>query len=411
MKSCQLSRRQGICKLTLAALAPFAISPSIRAFWENPILSPRQAITDSLTPFMDSGDLSGLVAATGTSKGLDEVVCLGKADLASGRPMNPDTLFRIASMTKPITALSVMQAAQVGKLKPGDLLAKHLGEFSGLKVKAKDNTGKSIVVDLEKPPTLAHLLSHTSGIPAYPKSLGDIYGTRKPTLAEAVKGVAGEPLDFVPGSKWAYCNPGIDTLGRVVELAFGQGFVDCVGERILKPLGMKDTVFFPAVEARKKAALLYERKEGKLYPVKSWAEPPLSTPQGELHPMPAGGLWSTAPDIAKLCIHLLGLVKGSLKEGILSPALAKEMILVKTGDLKAGFTEGMGFGYGWAVSRKINPMFPTLSVGTFGHGGAFGTQYWIDPVKDRFTILMIQRVGLANSDASPMRVALHKAVG
>ncbi|RLT19094.1 MAG: serine hydrolase, partial [Planctomycetota bacterium] len=119
----------------------------------------------------------------------------------------------------------------------------------------------------------------------------------------------------------------------------------------------------------------------------------------------------TALDMAKLCVHMLGLIKGSIKDGILAPALAKDMILVKTGDLKSGFTEGIGFGYGWAVVRKNNPMFPTLSLGTFGHGGAFGTQYWIDPVKDRFTILMIQRVGLSNGDASPMRVALHKAVG
>ena len=408
MKTNLPSRRQTLCNLSLAAaMAPFAGSPFLRALGKEPKLSLNQAIADSLTPFIDSGELAGVVAATGTSKGLDEVVCRGKADLASGRNMTPDSLFRIASMTKPMTALSVMQVAQAGKLKPSDLLAKHLEEFSGGKVKSKDDQGKSTVVDLKNPPTLAHLLSHTSGIPAYPKSLGDVYGTRKPSLAEAVKGVAAEPLDFVPGSKWAYCNPGIDTLGRVVEVAFGQEFADCVVERILKPLGMNDTLFFPSVEARKKAAFLYERKEGKLNPVKSWAEPP----PGALHPMPAGGLWSTALDMAKLCVHMLGLIKGSIKDGILAPALAKDMILVKTGDLKSGFTEGMGFGYGWAVVRKNNPMFPTLSLGTFGHGGAFGTQYWIDPVKDRFTILMIQRVGLSNGDASPMRVALHKAVG
>lgn len=401
-----MSRRGALAALAGAGIASPAFSPLSR-LWARDDAPNRARISESLNPFIDSGEISGVVVGTGTSKGVEEIVCLGKADLASGRGMTPDTLFRIASMTKPMTAIAVVQSAQAAKLKPSDLLAQHLPEFSGMKLKSRGQDGKSTLVDPQNPPTLANLLSHTSGLPAYPKALGDVYGTRKPSLAEAVKALAQEPLDFEPGSRWSYCNPGIDTLGRVVEVAWGQEFADCIVERIFKPLGMGDTLFFPSNEARARSASLYERKDGKLATVKTWAEPP----PGALHPMPAGGLWSTAPDIARLCVHMLGLAKGSLKEGIITPKSAKDMTQVKTGDLKAGFTDGMGFGYGWAVFRKTTPTFPTLSPGTFGHGGAFGTQYWMDPVKDRFAILMIQRVGLANADASPMRVALHKAIG
>lgn len=402
-----MSRRNALAVLTGAGLASPAFSPLARLLAREETETPTSArISSELNPFIQSGEISGVVVGTGTSKGIEEVICLGKADLASGRAMTPQTLFRIASMTKPLTAITVVQTAEAGKIKVNDALSTHLAEFSGMKVKAKDEAGKTILVDPKNAPNLANLLSHTSGLPGYPKGLGDVYSTRKPSLAEAVKALAQEPLDFEPGSRWSYCNSGIDTLGRVVEASWGQEFADCVLEKILKPLGMNDTLFFPSTEARARSASLYERKDGKLLTVKSWAEPP----SGALHPMPAGGLWSTAPDIAKLCVHMLGLVRGSLKEGIISPKSAVDMTQVKTGDLKAGFTDGMGFGYGWAVFRKNTPTFPSLSVGTFGHGGAFGTQYWIDPVKDRFAILMIQRVGLANSDASPMRVAMHKAI-
>lgn len=404
--SVSMSRRGALATITSAGFASTLISP-LAHLWAREDSLTRGRIAGHLTPFIESGEIPGVVVGFGSSKGVEEVICLGKADLASGRAMAPDTLFRIASMTKPMTAISVIQTAESGKLNPADPLAKHLPEFSGMKLKSKDESGKSTLVDTKTPPTLANLLSHTSGLPGYPKALGDVYGTRKPSLAEAVKALAQESLDFEPGSRWSYCNSGIDTLGRVVEASWGQEFADCLLEKILKPLGMNDTLFFPSSEARARSASLYERKDGKLGTVKSWAEPPA----GALHPMPAGGLWSTAPDIAKLCVHMLGLVRGSLKEGIISQKSAIDMTQVKTGDLKAGFTDGMGFGYGWAVFRKNTPTFPTLSPGTFGHGGAFGTQYWIDPVKDRFAILMIQRVGLANSDASPMRVAMHKAIG
>lgn len=364
-------------------------------------------ISKALSPFIKDNELSGFVAVTGTSKGTDSLVCLGQANLAQGTPMVPQTRFRIASMTKPLTAVTVMMLVQEGKLKPSDLLETHLPEFKGIKVAVKGDGGKIELREPKEPLRVAHLLSHTSGIPVYPKVLGDVYGTRKPDLKGCVTELAKVPLDFDPGSKWSYCNPGIDTLGRLVEVLTGQSFAAFFTSRILEPLEMKSTRFFPTDEDRANAAGIYDRKDGKLVEVtQGWGHPP----KDSVHPIPAGGLWSTGPDIAKACVHFLGLARKSLKEGILSPRSFHEMTQIKTGNLKAGFTEGMGFGYGWAVVKQPIGITKVLNPGTFGHGGAFGTQYWIDPVKDRFVILMIQRQGLANGDASPMRKAFQEAV-
>ena len=123
--------------------------------------------------------------------------------------------------------------------------------------------------------------------------------------------------------------------------------------------------------------------------------------------MPAGGLYSTGADVARF--YRMMLNKGTLDgKKILSPAAVKELTRVQTGDLKCGFTEGMGFGYGFAVVRKPEGVTGMLSAGTFGHGGAFGTQSWADPEKGVFMILLIQRVGLANGDATDMRKELQR---
>ncbi len=361
----------------------------------------------SLQPFIEAGELSGAVALTGTSAGVEAVISLGKANLEQGTEMTPQTRFRIASMTKPLTATAVMILAEEGKLKPTDQLENYLPAFKGVKVAVKTASGKTDLQDPKNPLLIERLLTHTSGLPAFPKSLGEVYGARKPDIKTCVEAIAKLPLDFDPGAKWAYCNPGIDTLGRLVEVVSGQAFADFVAERIFKPLHMQTTRFFPTPEDRGNSAAIYERKEGKLAEVAGgWNKPPLDA----VNPIPAGGLWSTGPDMAKVCVHFLGLVRGSLPKGILDSRTAKEMTRVHTGELAAGFTEGMGFGYGFGVVRKPSGVTAKLSPGTFGHGGAFGTQYWMDPVKDRFVVLMIQRQGLANGDASPMRKALQEVV-
>jgi CubicO group peptidase (beta-lactamase class C family) len=310
--------------------------------------------------------------------------------------MQKDTLFRIASMTKPITAIAVMILADEGKLSPDDDLARHLPEFADLTLAGGAKPKRAV--------KLRDLLTHTSGLAAYPPALGDVYGKRDKTLAETSAAVAKLPLVFEPGTKWSYSNSGIDTLGRVVEVVSGQPFEAFVKARVFDPLGMADTRYYPTPADMKRVALTYGKKDGKL---EAGPFGLVGLPANPKHPIPAGGLISTAADQAKLYRAMLH--KGQLDgKRILSEKAVAEMTRTQTGDIKTGFVDGMSFGYGWAVVKEPKGVTAVLSPGTFGHGGAFGTQYWIDPKQDLFVILMIQRTGLPNGDASEFRRTLQE---
>jgi CubicO group peptidase (beta-lactamase class C family) len=207
------------------------------------------------------------------------------------------------------------------------------------------------------------------------------------------------PLEFEPGSRWAYCSPGIDTLGRVIEVVSGQPFEGFLRERLFDPLGMRDTTFYPTPEQIRRAAVVYERKGGVLRPAVAFRG---GLPQGARYPLPAGGLFSTAPDLARLYQMLLG---GGTAGGrsYLNESTLAEMTRVQTGELKAGFSEGIGFGLGWSVVRQPVGLTEMLSPGTYGHGGGYGTQCWIDPHRGLFTILLTQRPDLNPRDEAFMR--------
>jgi CubicO group peptidase (beta-lactamase class C family) len=145
--------------------------------------------------------------------------------------------------------------------------------------------------------------------------------------------------------------------------------------------------------------MTYARKGGEL---RAAPNSLIGAPENAKYPVPAGGLYSTAGDLAKLYQMMLKWgMHGDRR--IVSQESVQAMTRVQTGDLHAGFTEGMGFGLGWGVVRQPTGVTSMLSPGSYGHGGAFGTQAWIDPTKDLFVILLIQRDGLPNSDASEMR--------
>ena len=174
--------------------------------------------------------------------------------------------------------------------------------------------------------------------------------------------------------------------------------------RVFRPLGMNDTACFPSEQQSSRIAGLYEAKNGELVVAN---RPIVGPATGAKHPIPAGGLYSTAADLAKLYQTMLNAGRlGSTK--IISPDSVTTMTKVQTGDLQCGFVPGMGFGFGWAVVKEPQGVTAMLSPGTFGHGGAFGTQAWIDPKQDLFVILLIQRVGLPNADGSDIRRELQQ---
>jgi CubicO group peptidase (beta-lactamase class C family) len=378
-------------------LSLFAISAAASAVELDP--AQLSLIRGKMQEFVDQQHLVGAVTVVGTREGVVSFEAVGRQSLESQQPLAKDALFRIASMTKPITAIGIMTLVDEGKLAVTDPVEKHLPEFRGQMLLASRTPE---AVTLKKPSrtiTVRDLLTHTSGLSGFPEGLADLYVKRNRTLAEGVLAISQQALQFEPGSKWAYCNPGIDTLGRIIEVVSGQSYEGFLKQRVFDPLGMCDTTFFPSADQLHRVAVTYDRKDGKLVA----AGPVIIGPTADArYPIPAGGLYSTGGDLAKLYQMMLG--RGALGDKrILSEASVAAMTTMQTGDLMCGFTKGMGFGFGWAVVKQPEGVTAMLSPGTFGHGGAFGTQGWIDPQRGVFFILLIQRVGLPNADASDMR--------
>ncbi len=364
-----------------------------------------EKITARMQAFVDEQEISGAVTVVGTAQGIVHLGAVGSRNLEAGQAMTNDTAFRIASMTKPITAIAIMQLVEKQQLALEDPVERHLPEFRGQMLVASRQDGVITLRKPSRPITVRDLLTHTSGLPGgYPEGFGDAYGSREHDLLESALVMSQRPLEFEPGSKWAYCNTGIDMLGRIIEVLSGTKYDEYLLREIFRPLGMKDTAVFPGSEILDRAAVVYERRDGKLQPI---ARPLIGDPVRARHPIPAGGLFSTAPDLARLYQLLLnqGILDGCR---ILSPESLATMTRLQTGELACGFVEGMGFGYGFAHVKKPTGITAMLSPGTYGHGGAFGTQGWIDPHRGIFVILLIQRSGLANGDGSPMRLALQE---
>ncbi len=356
------------------------------AEWNTEKLAGLRAVLQS---FVDQGEVAGAVALVGDRGGVRHVEAVGYRDLDAADPMKTDTLFRIASMTKPITAVAVMILKDEGKLSPDDPLEVFFPAMRDVRWAGSD-----------KPVRVRHLLTHTSGwAGGLPKDLADLYQRRHLTLAEAAEQFVREPLTAEPGTRWAYCNSGIDLLGRIVEIRSGMRFEEFLEKRIFGPLGMTDTTFYPSPEQLRRAAVTYERKNDKLVAV---ARDIIGSSQGAKYPIPAAGLYSTAPDLARF--YQMMLAQGSWEgKQILSPQSVEEMTSLQTGEINTGFVPGMGFGFGWGYVREPQGVTAMLSPGSFGHGGAFGTQGWIDPKRGIFVVFLIQRVGLPNGDNSEMR--------
>jgi CubicO group peptidase (beta-lactamase class C family) len=364
-----------------------------------------KAIHDTMNAFIESAEVSGVVTLVGDSQGIVSLQAIGKRDLKHDLPMKNDTIFRIASMTKPMTGLAIMMLVEEGKLGLDDPVEKHIVAFKGLQLVAEKKGDKLTL----KPParliTIRDLLTHTSGLPdTAPPGSPVLDPSQGHSLAAAVDVFAKRPLSFEPGTKWAYSNVGMSTLGRLIEIASGQSYDSFLKSRIFDPLGMTDTTFYPSSEQMKRTAVTYDRKANQLVEVQSSRIAPDRTTR---YPSPAGGLYSTAPDLAKL--YQMFVNRGKLgNHQYLSENSFTEMTRLQTGEINTGFTENMGYGLSVGFVRKPTGVTEALSPGSFGHGGAWGTQAWIDPVKKKFVVLLIQRTGLKNSDASDMRRAFQR---
>lgn len=342
-------------------------------------------------------ELNEAAGAVTLVAGPDKVLDLssvGTADSAAGKPMKPDTIFWIASMTKPITASAVMMLVEEGKLSIDDQVGKYLPELAHLKT----------ADGVERIVTLKQLLTHSSGMPDLPPDVLNVAHT----LADLVPHYLDQPLHFVPGSKWQYSQSGINTLGRIIEVVSGQPFQDFLQDRFFTPLGMNDTTFYPTAQQAARLAKSYRLVDGQLHEGEIFLLQGRPVTSRERYPAANGGLFSTAGDY---CRFLQMILNDGQLDGrrYLRPESVRLMTSVQSGDLKTGFTPGNGWGLGWCVVRKPQGITAMLSPGSAGHGGVYGTQAWIDPQRRLIFILMIQRADLANSDGSHIREVFQQA--
>ena len=357
------------------------------------------AVAPRMQEFVDKGEAAGVVTLIATKDRVIHLSAAGKTDLAKDRKMRTDDIFWIASMSKPITSVCIAILADDGKLSFDDPLAKHLPEFAGVVVSQNGETVKPA-----RPVTLRDVMTHTSG-------LGEM-NNRDPhlTLAETGKRLAQQPLRFQPGSRWAYSTAGMDVLGRVVEAVSGMPFDQFLQKRVLDPLGMKDTSFWLAPEKQSRWAQPYRwnATANKLEETVITYLYKTAVTDRERPPLGGAGLFSTAEDVARF--YQMMINHGALNgKRILKPETVAEMTRKQTGDLTA--RPGMPWGLGFCVVEDPTKMAANsvLSPNSFGHGGAFSTQSWADPVKDRIWIVMFERDGKGNPDNSDVRIAFQDA--
>ena len=349
----------------------------------------QSSIKQTMDGFVAKNEVAGVVTMVVTPNKTLHLEATGFSDVASQSPMKTDSIHWIASMSKPVTATCVMMLVDEGKLALSDPIAKYLPEMAGL----KSSTGEPATVTIEQ------LLNHTSGMRELPG--GEAYTS--PTLAVAAEKYAKLPLQFDPGSKWQYSQTSINTAARIVEVVSGKSFDVFVNERVCKPLGMRDTTFYLSDAQMPRLAKSYTKGADGIL-----KESPIGLLSGkkptDRDRMPAanGGLFSTINDYAIFCQMLLNEGKWNGQQ-ILSEKSVARLRTPTTGDLKTGFTTGNAWGVGCCVVREPQGVSQSLSVGSFGHGGAYGTQAWIDPVLKRAYLLMVQRANFPNADDSDLR--------
>ena len=347
-------------------------------------------------------EIAGAVTVVVTRNKIVHLENTGFADVATKKPMTADTLFWIASMTKPVTGVAILMLQDEGKLQVADPVAKYLPEFAQLRTPS----GKPANL------TLTQLLTHTSG-------LGEASGPGDQTartLEDLVPLWLAAPMNYEPGEKWRYCQSGINAAARVVEVVSGMPFEVYLQKRLFGPLGMKNTTFYLTEAQRQALVTAYAKNKdtGLLEAVPPRADYGTRNrpPQGN------GGLYSSARDYARFCQMLLN---GGRMGGrrYLTPAAMKFLSTPQTGELPTGFFQNDTYGqhgkdYGWGIGTCVlrqphEGVAAMLSPGTYGHGGAWGTQAWIDPVKGIAYVLMVQRSNFPNSDASGVRQEFQKA--
>lgn len=372
--------------LTLFGLAAFLRCPLASA-------QPGGNVADSVRPFVEKHELAGAVMLVGDKDHVLAIEAIGWADIKAQKPMKTDSLFWIASQSKPITAAALMMLVDEGKVNLDDPVEKYLPEFHGQMVAAERNEDHVLLRRPVHPITVRNILTHTSGLPFSSALEGPL--DRFPLCAR-VRSYAMTPLDFEPDSKYQYSNAGINTAARIIEVTASMPFEQYLDERLFQPLGMKDTTFWPSQEQVMRLARAYKPSADK-QALEETAIDQLHYPltdRAERFPMPAGGLFSTAHDVARFYQMLLN--NGQLDgRRYLSEAAVKTMTSRQT---PTGIQESYGFGL-------------QIGNGSFGHGGAYSTNTVADMEHGLILVWLVQHAGFPGEGEKAQGTFMKTATG
>lgn len=354
--------------------------------------------------YVDRGLVPGAVTLVARRGRVVHFDAIGYRDVEAKAPMTTDTIFRIASMTKPIASVALMMLYEEGHFLLNDPISKYLPEFSKMQVAQALPAGegggaKYRLVPATRPITFKHVLTHTAGFPnAYRGVTREEYLKTYPrkgpheTIADVVRRLATMPLNFEPGEAWEY-GPATDVVGRLVEVISGKTLDEFLRERIFKPLKMNDTHFYLPASKLPRFAANYEPDEKNSNRIKLVEAP---TAESRWVKLPhnyfsgGGGLVSTASDYLRF--HQMMLNGGELDGVRLLGRKTVEMMTTNhIGDLPVWLTgPGFGFGLGYSIVKDNGVTGQATSVGTYGWGGAFCTYFQVDPKEELIGIVMTQ---------------------
>jgi CubicO group peptidase (beta-lactamase class C family) len=343
-----------------------------------------------LQPFVDRHALAGAVTVVAAKDKVLSLEAVGYADVAAQTPMRTDSLFWIASMSKPITAAALMILVDEGKVNLDDPVEKYLPEFKGQMFIAEQDAEHVLLKKPAHPITVRNVLSHTSGMRfSSPLEQPTLDGL---SLRDGVRSHALLPLQWEPDSKYQYSNAGINTAGRIIEVVAEKPYEAFLQERLFDPVGMPDTTFWPNEQQVQRLAKAYKPNADKTG-LEETTIGQLTYPltDRKRHPMPAGGLFSTAADITRFCQMVLNRGEFAGRR-ILSEKAIQEMTSRQTAaDIP------QSYGLGWATGGS-----------SFGHGGALATNMTIDPQRGLITVWMVQHAGFP-ADGGKSQAAFQEA--
>src|SRR5262245_61399119 len=377
-----------------------------------------QRINQMIQKRIDAKDLAGAVTIVARKGKVVHLSAQGVMDLESKQPMTPATMFRVASMTKPVTGLAIMMMIEEGKVRLNDPVSRYIPEFRGMKVAvampaAAGGRGGAAAaapaatpaaapaggrggapapqfytVPAQREITVKDLLTHVSGLASGAMSNSDVQKVARKQgekLADYIPRLGSTALEFQPGSRWAYsAQAGFDTLGRIVELASGLPLDRFFRERIFDPLGMKDIAFWTSEAQWQRVASVYQRGANGL--TKSQHPNNMSS---NVYFIGSGGLISTAEDYIPFGIMLAngGELNG---KRLISRKTVEMMSAMHVPDTLPGRAAGEGYGLSVRVVTDHAARGTMLSTGTFGWSGAYGTHFFVDPKEQLVGVFMVQ---------------------